>query len=76
MLEMLNMCMWARFSKKGILVIWPTEGIIVNLSLCDWDHIIMWIYLGYSTRGDPDEQVSRKVTTGFNTRLGVSLGVF
>ena len=50
--------------KKGILVIWPIEGIIVNMRVCDWDHIIMWIYLGYSTRGDSGEQVSKKVTMG------------
>ena len=41
-----------------------------------WDHIIMWIYLGYSTRGDPREQVSGKVTTRPNTQLWVSQGVF
>ena len=34
------------------------------------------IYLGYSAWGDPREQVRRKVTTGPDTRLGVSQGVF
>ena len=40
------------------------------------DHIIMWVYLGYSTRDDPMGKISGKVTTGPDTWLGASQGVF
>ena len=65
--------------KRAIFVIWPDMGIIVYMYIFVIyvkDHIIMWVYLGYSARDDPREQVSGKVTTGPDTRLGASQGVF
>ena len=61
--------------RREIFVIWPVMGIIVYMCIYVIyvrDHIIMWVYLGYSARGDPREQVSGKVTTGPDTRLGAS----
>ena len=52
--------------RNATFVILSVMGIIVYMFIYVIyvrDHIIMWVYLGYSARDDPREQVSRKVTT-------------
>ena len=65
--------------RMATFVIWPIMGIIVYMCIYVIyvrDHIIMWVYLGYSARGDPRDQVTRKVTMGPDTQLRASQGVF
>ena len=65
--------------RRAIFVIWPVMGIIVYMCIFVIYvryHIIMWVYLGYSTRDNPREQASGKVTTRPNTLFEVSQGVF
>ena len=64
------------FISREIVVIWFVTNIFGIYVIYVSDHIIMWIDLGYSTQDDPREKVIGKVTTGPNTRLGVSQGVF